>query len=1311
MAVSTILNLFTAPLEFIYWLKWAASYIAIRAYNAFKCKRFALYDLDALGDPVKLGFLVPNIEKELESPFPESHLQEAADEVAFYGVNSQSECLLVRIARGCNQQADAWIYLKLANGKTYYLMETKGFQQSFEGNSQSFSCGKLQMHYLCPMRKWRIFYCGMLKEISDNNKKVEEVVFAKFVFLWKAASDVYDCTLDTNIHGFASAMARSDWRVPLVPPIKNLVDALNIYGQSGVISGTISINDGSDYEMYLFGAKIRSLGKSASIAGCKFTSILGSTPSNGLNFHLSNVSLPYAFKNLPFGFVVDPDGLLEPLKDLDIAIKPIAAKEQQSSFKASFTAGEQYELSGSIAEPIVFYSGQGWSGFLELSFIEFNVGDRKGYGLIMSGEVYNIPKRTGKSLSIRAYPEPIPLTVQFTDEACQFGEVSGGKGSSLGKLTELSQEDKTFIVPKGIVVTTTAYKQFLTSEILEASKYLENVVYGNDSGDIKNACQKISSVIEETSLPNNICHSIVEDLKDLFGDEVNQRKFAVRSSATGEDTATMSAAGQMDTFLGVQGLNEIFSAVKKCWASQFGHIAVEYKRRNGQILNSPMAVVIQDMVACEVSGVLFTCDPVTNNPSIITITANYGLGETVVSGSVEPDTILLRRMDDGKLKVEDIVIGTKHQKIIMKDSGGTVTEDIDDQSKLESCVSKKDAERLGKLSLKIEDYYKSSRDIEWGMLNGKIYILQSRPVTNAASETDNEIKHEFDAPLRCEKEYFTVANVGEVMPGASSPLGVDLLSKCFSNVLKREARRKGGTDNLLSSRYYPNGLLTFYNHMMMTAVEMLIRYGYDTPKSKGLMVSIFGRVLDDPDLMSYAKERAKEGEEPSIIAKIPQQLKDYWYLFTFDFGLEKVKEKTFNYKLDFLKKETAKETFAAMLSACSDFDDALEKHIDASTSSSDWNMIMFNILCEAKGSFDIDVYSDFARLLATSSDVESANVPQAMQEVATQIVKDIGKEKFSSMSVKEATEWLQTTSASSGYMFRQFLNRHGHRCLKEFDVRSITWEMDPKLLVQLLQSMTGMTKEDSNNKEESIDNIFSQLNVPLNFMSRWMLKFVVPNCRRGVRARETTKSLSVKSFDHWRKGVRRLGKQMVSEGRLPEEELIFFMTLDEINDLLNTRSPIIISRASHRRKIFPTLENYKFPEIMKGIPKPINDEEESADTYEFIADLTMKGTPVSVGVTKGYARVAISLEEASHLQSGEILITYSTDIGWSPYFPIVSGVVTELGGLISHGAVVSREYGLPCVVGLQGATKKFHTGDYVLLDGKKGILQRLPKPE
>ncbi|GFS53851.1 phosphoenolpyruvate synthase, partial [Nephila pilipes] len=154
--------------------------------------------------------------------------------------------------------------------------------------------------------------------------------------------------------------------------------------------------------------------------------------------------------------------------------------------------------------------------------------------------------------------------------------------------------------------------------------------------------------------------------------------------------------------------------------------------------------------------------------------------------------------------------------------------------------------------------------------------------------------------------------------------------------------------------------------------------------------------------------------------------------------------------------------------------------------------------------FDNDVYSDFASLLATSSDVESANVPQAMQDVADQIVKDIGKEKFSSLSEENAEKWLQTSTSLAGYKFRQFIKRHGHRCLREFDVKSITWGMNPKLLVKLLQNLAGTSKE-SSKKEDSIDAIFSELNVPLSFMSKCYLRFVLPQCRRGVRRREFSK--------------------------------------------------------------------------------------------------------------------------------------------------------------------------------------------------------------
>ncbi|GFS67091.1 putative phosphoenolpyruvate synthase [Nephila pilipes] len=1302
--VSLIEKIITFPLEFVYWLKWIIAYVAIRIHNFFCKRRFDLYDLKAVGDPVKLGYIVPQLEKDLESPFPESHLQESNDEVTFYGVNSKSECLFVRISRGCNQTADAWIQLKLANGERYSLMETMGVQQSSEGKCEIFSCGKLQMHYLSPMRRWRIFYCGMLKQADED---IEKSVFVKFAFLWSASSDVYDCTLHTNPKGFADSMAKSEWKLLVVPPIIRFIDALNFYAQTGVLRGTVSVNDEPEHEMYLFGEKMRNLGNSESIVGCKFTTMLGNAPANGLTFHLSNISAQNDFNNLPVGFVIASDGIMATLKDLDVTIATQATGKTENLFEANFLAGERYELEGKILDTIRLDSSQGWSGSLQLSFIEFVVKNQKGYGLFISGNDYKKPNRTSGLAPCTMLPEfEPPFTVKFTDEISHFREISGGKGASLGKLTRLSKDNE-FIVPNGIVVTTSAYDQFLNMHILKAVERLEKVAYENESGDLREACNKVTSVVENSLLPKRICNSIAADLLDTFKTDVNQLKFAVRSSATGEDGTVMSVAGQMETFLGVQGLDQIFMAVKKCWASQFGYIAVEYKRRNGQVLNSPMAVVIQEMVACEASGVLFTLHPVTSDPSVITITANYGLGETVVSGAVDPDNIVLRRKENDALELGSVDVGMKKQKMVMLDSGGTATVELDENSGGKSCLSKEAALRLGEIAIKIENHYKCPCDIEWGILKEYIYILQSRPITTAAAVTDFEIKHEFDAPLQCENQYLSVANVGEVMPGAVSTLGMELTLKYFNSVLQKIIAGQGFVENLFSNKYFSSGMFSFYNHLMIAPAEMIAQNGIDTVSAKAFMISVFGRILEDPELFEYAKTKQKTGFKATLKMKIEH----YWHLATFDFGFEKIRRKVYNHPLNFVRQNTARETFETILKTCSDFDDAGLYHMSCTNGSSDWNMWLFSILHEARGSFDDDVYSDFSNLVRSPSGVESVSVPQEMQEVANEIVAAIGDKTFSSLSVEEAEKWLRVSTSPAGHKFRQFLKRHGHRCIKETDVRSITWALDPKQLVKLLQDLAASTKREIVKEDDSISNIISQLRVPLSFISKCLLRFlVVPQCRRGVKGREAGKSLSMKSFNCWRMAYLRLGRLMVAEGRLPDADLLFFLTLDEIKDLLNTRSPKIILRASHRRRLFPILDKYKFPEIMKGLPKPINGED-SEESHEFIADLTMKGTPVCSGVTKGYARVAVTLAEATDLKPGEILITYSTDIAWSPYFPIISGVVTEIGGLISHGAVVSREYGLPCIVGLQGVTRKFYTGDYVLLDGKKGILQRLPQPQ
>ncbi|XP_054724473.1 putative phosphoenolpyruvate synthase [Uloborus diversus] len=1304
MIFETILIILTGLTNIFFSVKWLITRILLHVHKARTPRRFDLYDIYALNDPVKLGFLFPKLEQEVESPYSESHLEHAADEVFIYGVNSSHECFVSRISRGGNGEAEAWIYLKLKDGRTYHLMETLGYEQSYDG--RTFSCGGLRLHYVEPMRRWRIFFSGILRETRKDEETPGKNVFVKFALMWKTSSDIFDFKTDMDSGSVAKSMAKTRFKPFFAPPIDQIADTMDFYSQTGIINGTVSIEDNPEYEIYLFGEKVRFLGKSSNCVGSKFKQILGVTPETGFAFHLGEISIPLLFENLPFGFTVEPTGTMKAVTDMNLITK---TKSLENSLSAKFTAGKDYCLDGQISgEPIEFKSKKGWKGYMELRYVEFTHRNYKGSGFLLSGEVLEEPKRKQKEAPILKLPEKIPFTVNFTEEISQLTEVTGGKGGSLGKLTHLSNIEKSFVVPKGITVTTSAYFAFLTLQIKKEIKLLEDILYGNSDGDVKTACEKVRSVIVATPLPQVVREDIRKNLSKLFGHEIQDLKFAVRSSATGEDTEQMSAAGQMDTFLGVRGEEDIFEAIKKCWASQFGHIAVEYKRRYGQVLNSPMAVVVQEMVACEVAGVLFTCDPVTSNPSVITITANYGLGESVVSGSEEPDTVFLQREDNDQVSLKSVTLGAKQHRIVMEGDGGVRTEDVPDHERGECCVSNEMAEKLGKISIKIETHCKSPRDIEWGISNNTIYVLQSRPVTSGAGESDYEIKHEFDAPLRCENDYFTVCNTGEVMPGAESPLGLDLTMKVFGPHFRRDAKVKQVSNEFLRSYYYTSGMAAFNNHLMMSVVDLISRMdGHDTMAAKATMIGVFGRIIDDEEIFLIAKERAQEKKRKPIRAHL-LMLKSLFYGRSGHKALEKHLHR---FDSSDRKYKSSQEAFSAILKNCSEYDESIVQHMFCSEGSMLWNILLFFTLAKNKENFDTDVYSDFARLLSSSSNVLSADVPAAMQNLAYAIVQEMKVEDFRSMTIEDATKWLETTQTSAGVKFREFLKIHGHRCVKEFDVHSVPWEMDTKALVKLLQNLAGTCDKAVGKSDQDYGKIFSELKTPLDFKTRWLIRFLLPNCRRAVGEREQCKSLLIKSMNIWRKGFLTLSKLMVSEGRIPDAELIFFFTLPEIQELLETRSPKLISKAIHRRKLFPALDRYIFPEIMRGLPRPINDESGFEHALSSAADLTMKGIPVSQGVTKGFARVAVTLEEATYVKPGEILITYGTDIGWSPYFPIITGVVTELGGLISHGAVISREYGLPCVVGVQGATRQFQTGDYILLDGNRGVVQRLPKPE
>ncbi|GIX92462.1 probable phosphoenolpyruvate synthase [Caerostris extrusa] len=686
------------------------------------------------------------------------------------------------------------------------------------------------------------------------------------------------------------------------------------------------------------------------------------------------------------------------------------------------------------------------------------------------------------------------------------------------------------------------------------------------------------------------------DIQKAFADRKPDQKFAVRSSSTGEDTEQMSAAGQMDTYLGVS-LDEVehaeqmltmlvdhrlqirptseschscpklsvtlqlhnfldYTAIKKCWASQFSYIAVQYKRQNGQEINSPMAVVVQEMVSCDVAGVLFTCDPLTGNPNSMMITANYGLGESVVSGSEEPDTIEIQRQEDGTLDIKNTIIGSKSHRIILKVSLYGVVEDVSDHKKQVCCLSDTMALRLAQIAVKLERSFGSHRDIEWGFWNNNLYIfnlvlLQAEP------------KKLISKSIMSSMQAFAVKTI-------TSPCATSEVLMKFCIAFQRRVLTVGLPKSRLA-KYFLRGIVSMYYHVMFYCVDLFQHIKEDASRTQATSVGLFGRIIEDEELFEIARERFANSQ---------------------------------------LKKDSSfKESLRRI---CAELTPVMVAHMFCSESSSLLNMIIFITLQKATGEINADVYNDFARLLTTSSGVESADVPAAMEHLAFCIFQDIESEKFKNMETEEALQWLETSSTNASKKYREFLEKHGHRCLREFDIRSFTWRTDPKTLVKLLQNLVGSVKSDRvEKKQDDINKLISDVKAPLSFKTRLLLRIILPLSQKAVQNRECSKSTLIRALNEWRKGYRKLARKMVSEGRIPDEDLLFFMSFEEIDELLDTRSPKIISKANHRRRRYRLLDRYIFPEIMKGFPKPINaDKKIVVSTDE---NFSMKGIPVSQG--------------------------------------------------------------------------------------------------
>nr|XP_034193199.1 uncharacterized protein LOC117610209 isoform X3 [Osmia lignaria]XP_034193200.1 uncharacterized protein LOC117610209 isoform X3 [Osmia lignaria] len=1205
--------------------------------------------------------------------------------VLFYGTDQKGNSLFVKFSHRKFKLTEVSLQLSTSDGQLYVLPDYPDTTLVSSLN-QEWIAGGLKIEFLEFQKRWRIVYNGMLRNLARG----DNIDHVRLNFLFIESSYPLKWPEDWSSKLHAEVLASEPWSFKWINKIK-LFDNAG-FDQTGSMLGQITYKDASVSTMYLRGLHQHRWGKHEFHESVTLFVVM---PLGDI-YYLGVGSTKHSFPQLQFGQFKHSNEEVYEIEKIDFKLSDFTQGKfnANSTHKVGFEVdGKGYNIVVRGNDPLTLHYGQPWNWINKIATVKLEVNGKEGSGLIQLWSPYSGPCRTKLPKQLQFLKEPNisaqknDYVLYFNDKKCQNESIVGGKGFSLAILTAI--RDVEYVVPRGFCITVFALELQLNTykELQEIISDIEDVSVGRKDGDLQKHCDEAMSIIQSTPLADKIKNAVLEAIENLESvDDDKSPRYAIRSSAVGEDSEETSAAGQNSTYLGVQGADNVIKSIAMCWASLFSYQSVKYRQQHGMFIKASMGVCVQKMVNPDAAGVMFTRHPTTGDPSNIIITANYGLGETVVSAAVEPDTIVVHKTWDNKLAVKSSTAGNKKEKILAS-GDGVVTVKLDDQESKTVCLPDKVALRLAAIGINLETLFGSGRDIEWAVIDEKIYLLQARPITTLYMWTEFELIHELGTGVPSDIDFNTFANVGEVFPHPMSPLTVSILPPTFNSNLNDEIGTKNQT---CFSIFGMKNAINYYATFLRKPAKKI------TLQNKIVDIALSGKVVITPEHHRIACERngiaTARFQMLAIIKMIKEMIQNG--------RIERTAAETCkNLNLKAEEFSTAHSLYDEITRRLKDcFRPQVDYHSHASRVSISYQIFAMTLLTSGYTDFVPEHFSDIALLLSSCSDIIGTEVVMSLRKIITYIKKDEKDEEFKIVEPTKGIDWLKINCPAAAEELNKFLKEHGHRCIQEMDFISEPWDLRRENLIVTLQTMISIPETSSPTKVLSVEETITSLKTPKSAISRWLLRKITPLCRKAVTRRELTKSIFVNVIHRFRLAFRRLGKLMVLEEYIPSEDLIFFLTIEEIGETLNHRSAILVQKACRRKRIFPKLKELEYPEFNIGMPNPIK---KSIDVPISDGNVKIEGTSVCGGSIVGRACVITDVSQANTIQHGDILITRSTDIAWSPYFSLLSGIVTELGGLISHGAVIAREYGLPCIVGANRATQFFRTGKILVFSKEK----------
>ncbi|MCH8876111.1 MAG: hypothetical protein IIA89_04730 [Chloroflexi bacterium] len=851
----------------------------------------------------------------------------------------------------------------------------------------------------------------------------------------------------------------------------------------------------------------------------------------------------------------------------------------------------------------------------------------------------------------------------------------GGKGANLGELVGVGLP-----VPPGFCITAEAYRDFLIEAGLqEPIREVLADMQPDDLEDVKSRSEAIQGLINQSAIPAEIESGISEAYRKLC-EELEQAELpvAVRSSATAEDLPGASFAGQQETYLNIRGVPSLLEHSRLCWASLWSHPAITYRHEQGfEHEKVFLCIVVQAMIEAEVAGILFTANPVNGDRDELLLNASWGLGESVVSGLVTPDTITVRRSEG---RILDYAVGSKEMAIHYAADGGTLEVGTSEDQRKTPALTDPQVLELAALGGKIEEHYGSPQDIEWALRKGKWYVLQSRPITTLREPSDLYIRSMFVeifpdplspvflsliAPLFKSMLDFTFQYWGFSLPKDRPAVGVyynqpywnqNYIEAAFSS-LSPEVR-----EPLVSAIANPFGhhgaetkreLSLPYIRLVLNTLRFMIRFPKQMP---GLIAKYRDQVAE------VAEMSLEEASDQEIIEAVRGLvLEDASPLLDYDFLMIAVIGRTYEMLGTFLEPNFGERT-----------EELRAKLISGVTGNvtMEGNKRLWDLAMTAKASPEV------SRILRGTDEHE---IGAALEDLP------------------EAVPFLEQMDT--------FRREYGHREIR-MDILYPTWGEDPAPVYGFVRGyldadesrspyvqQARLVKERGELTEEALAGIERGL------VGRYLLspifRWVLHQTQLHTRERDTLHFELTRLFPPARRLLQELGQRWVQSGRIDRPDDVYFLSLDEMNDVAQRQVPVK-DKIREARQELDTNMHRPWPYIIRG------DEEIYAQTETAQGDL--RGISGSPGVVSGPVRVILGPDEFGKLQRGEILVAPLTNPSWTPLFAIASAVITEVGGILSHGAIVAREYGIPAVMSVPGATHNLSDGQMITVDGNRGMV-------